>query len=84
MTEKRATLSIFPKEDAVAETPAEDRRAAARLDAPTDPKRVALPPLPGGRTVRHKATPAKAKHAWAETQLREALRAAATDENAPA
>lgn len=84
MTEKRATLSIFPKDGAVAETPAEDRKAKARLDAPADARRVALPPLPGKRTIKHAATPAKAKHAWAETQLREALRAAATDENAPA
>jgi hypothetical protein len=83
MTEKRPTLSIFPKDGAVAETPAEDRKARARLDAPVDPRRVALPPVAGARTVKHKATPAKAKHAWAETQLREALRAAATDETAP-
>ena len=84
MTEKRPTLSIFPKDGATPEISTEDRKARARLDAPTDPKRVALPPLPGARTVRHKATPVNAKHAWAETQLREALRAAAADETAPA
>ncbi len=82
MTEKRPTLSIFPKDGAAPESIAE--KPSARLDAPPDPRRVALPPLPGARTIKHKATPVKAKHAWAETQLREALRAAATDETAPA
>ena len=82
MSEKRPTLSIFPRDGAATET--ETTKPSARLDAPSDPKRVALPPLPGARAVRHKATPVKAKHAWAETQLREALRAAATDETAPA
>ena len=82
MSDKRPTLSIFPRDGAAAESTAE--KPSARLDAPSDPKRVALPPLPGARAVRHKATPVKAKHAWAETQLREALRAAASDETAPA
>ena len=59
-------------------------RGGADWTRPTDPKRVALPPLPGERTIKHKATPAKAKHAWAESQLREAMRAAATDETTPA
>ncbi len=82
MTDKRPTLSIFPKDGAVPDT--SDTKPSARLDAPTDPRRVALPPIAGARAIKHKATPANAKHAWAETQLREALRAASTDETAPA
>jgi len=91
MTERRPTLSIFPSGGAVPE--ADAPKPSARFDAPADPRRVALPPLPGARTIKHKATPVKAKHAWAETQLREAMRtvaatatatATAADETAPA
>jgi len=85
MTEKRPTLSIFPSGGAVTDTDAP--KSSARLDAPSDPRRVALPPIAGARAIKHKATPVKAKHAWAETQLREAMRAAAViapDETAPA
>ncbi len=82
MTEKRPTLSIFPRDGAVPDTA--ETKPSARLDAPaSDPRRVALPPLPGARAIKHKATPVKAKHAWAESQLREAMRAAGTDEPAP-
>ena len=89
MTEKRPTLSIFPSGGAVTDTPAPTPKASARLDAPSDPRRVALPPIAGARAIKHKATPVKAKHAWAETQLREAMRtvaaaAPAPDESAPA